>query len=64
MSEVTIQDDGGDTLHAIDVGGFIHPSFSKDPAHVKRIFESVPNFKCREDDVMLCTFPKTGKTKD
>lgn len=60
MTEVNVPDDGGDTMTMVDVGEFIQPIFLKSPSEIKRIFDSVPNFKFRDDDVMLCTFAKTG----
>lgn len=64
MTEVCVIDDGGETSYAIDVGAdFCHPSFIKTPMEIKEIFEKVPQFKCRSDDTMLCSFPKTGKIK-
>ena len=60
MTEALVADAGGATSKMIDVGGFIHPSFMKTPAEIKKVFESVPKFKFREDDLMLCTFAKTG----
>lgn len=60
MTEVFIKDAGGATIKMIDVGGFIHPSFMKTPSETQKVFENVPNFKFRADDLMLCTYAKTG----
>lgn len=27
---------------------------------IKQVNDNLPNFKFREDDIMLCTYPKTG----
>lgn len=47
-------------MHAIDVGGFFTPFFMKKPEETKDIFEKIPDYKFRADDLMLCTYPKTG----
>ena len=61
MTEALVADAGGATSKMVDTGGFIQPLFMKPPAETKEVFESVPKFKFREDDLMLCTFAKTGK---
>ena len=61
MTEVYIPDAGGATIKMVDVGGFIQPIFFKTPSETQKVFESVPKYKFREDDLMLCTFAKTGK---
>ncbi|KAL4224038.1 Sulfotransferase [Mactra antiquata] len=60
MSLVKIQDAGGATLNARDVGGFIQPHFPMSETELKDLFKNMPNYKFRDDDVMLLTFPKTG----
>lgn len=60
MTHVQIADVGGATMNMVDVGGFLQPVFMKTPEEIKKIFENVPKFKFRDDDLMLCTFPKTG----
>lgn len=60
MTEVLVPDAGGATTKMVDVGGFIQPLFMKTPSETQKVFESVPTFKFRKDDLMLCTFAKTG----
>jgi hypothetical protein len=60
MAKVKIPDAGGATLTMVDVGDFITPIFFKSAQEIKDIFDNVPNFKFRNDDLMLCTFSKTG----
>ncbi|XP_053376566.1 uncharacterized protein LOC123535334 [Mercenaria mercenaria] len=60
MSLIQIADLGGATINAVDAGAFITPYVMKPATETKRIFENVPNFMFRKDDVMLCTYPKTG----
>ncbi|XP_060587376.1 sulfotransferase 1B1-like [Ruditapes philippinarum] len=60
MTSVRIKDLGGATMRAIDVGGFITSNFMEELGKEKQIFDKVPYFKFRKDDLMLCTYPKTG----
>jgi hypothetical protein len=60
MTSVWIKDLGGASMHAVDVGGFISPYFMKEPEETKQIFDKVPDYEFQENDVMLCTYPKTG----
>ncbi|KAH3883800.1 hypothetical protein DPMN_007768 [Dreissena polymorpha] len=60
MSLIRIPDEGGDTMVALDTGDIIGPMFAKSAEQMKDVFDNIPNFSCRDDDVMLCTFPKTG----
>lgn len=47
---------------AVDVGGgVILPSVSPTAKEAKRIFDNEQNYEFRENDVMLCTYPKSGK---
>jgi hypothetical protein len=59
MSALKVKDAGGSTIDMIDVGGFIASNY-KPPSGIKKLFDNTPNFKFRDDDVMLCTYPKTG----
>ncbi|XP_060586569.1 sulfotransferase 1C4-like isoform X4 [Ruditapes philippinarum] len=60
MTSVRIKDLGGASMHAVDVGGFIAPYFMKEPEETKQIFDKVPDFKFKKDDLMLCSYPKAG----
>lgn len=61
MAEIMPADDGGNTCSGCcDVGGYRHPVFDKTPSQIKKIFENMPNFPLRDDDYLLCSFPKTG----
>ncbi|KAL4224309.1 Sulfotransferase [Mactra antiquata] len=62
MAFTKIPDLGGATMTMIDVDDptFIHPRFHNDGPATKEIFQKVPDFQFRDDDVMLCTFAKTG----
>ncbi|XP_045172039.2 sulfotransferase 1B1-like [Mercenaria mercenaria] len=60
MAVVKIPDLGGATIDGIDVGGFISAKFLKSPAETKQLFDNASDFKFRDDDIMLCAYPKTG----
>ena len=50
-----------ETVTLVDYGnGILGPPFIKPAPLMKKIFDVLPNYSFREDDVMLCTFPKTG----
>ncbi|XP_052799236.1 sulfotransferase 1A1-like [Mya arenaria] len=50
-----------ETVTLVDYGnGILGPTFIKPAPLMKEIFDSLPSYSFREDDVMLCTFPKTG----
>ena len=62
MSRVQLKDDGGETLEFLDMGTIVTPKLApmKTDEEVAEIFAELPDFICRDDDVMLCTFAKTG----
>ncbi|KAL4224158.1 Sulfotransferase [Mactra antiquata] len=60
MSRIKIPDAGGATMIGADVGEFIQPCFPMSETELKDLFKNMPNYKFRDDDVMLLTFPKTG----
>lgn len=60
MSEILVADEGGDTMHMVKVDNFITPRFPNEEATEYEMLKQAPQFTFREDDIMLCTFPKTG----
>lgn len=62
MTSVIIEDKGGAKMKVgVDVGdGFITPDPKGAPEEVKQVFDMLPEFKFRPDDILLCTYQKTG----
>ncbi|XP_053376361.1 sulfotransferase 1B1-like isoform X2 [Mercenaria mercenaria] len=56
MTEVKVPDAGGATMKMVDIGGFIHPNFYRSGPEAQQLFDTVPNYIFRNDDIMLCTF--------
>ncbi|XP_052799243.1 sulfotransferase 1B1-like [Mya arenaria] len=58
---ITVADDGGETLEFMQLkNGLRQPPFNMTADEIQEIFEHVPETPCRDDDIMLATFPKTG----
>jgi hypothetical protein len=60
MTEVKVPDAGGATVTMVDIGGFAVGSFFKQAHEIKQIVDDTRNFTFRDEDIMLCTFGKTG----
>lgn len=60
MSRVAVPDDGGDTILNTDFGEVLAPCVP-DPVVGKQIFDKIPDLPIKEDDIMLCTYIKTGR---
>ncbi|XP_046360199.2 sulfotransferase 1A1-like isoform X2 [Haliotis rufescens] len=52
---VNVPDDGGDTLTSLNDNGVLIPEFINGPG-----IQGVRSVKIRDDDIMLCTYPKSG----
>lgn len=61
MTEIFVEGDGGNTVKTYDVGGYRVPKFGKGITEIKDIFDNVPNIPVRDDDYVLCSYPKTGR---
>ena len=60
MTEILVKDAGGDTLRSVDVGNnYQMPAFFA-AEDVKTRFDNIVNTVCRDDDIMLLSYPKTG----
>lgn len=46
-------------MKAVDVVNIFIPAFEIDP-EPKKTFDNMADFEVRDDDIMLCSFPKTG----
>ncbi|XP_052799242.1 sulfotransferase 1B1-like [Mya arenaria] len=58
---IMVADDGGETLEFAQLkNGLRQPHFNKTANEIQEIFEHVPETPCRDDDIMLATFAKTG----
>lgn len=60
MMEVFVEDDAGIAMRFLNVNGFLLPPFPS-PSTATLIFDSLKNFNFRDDDIMLCSYSKTGK---
>ena len=62
MTDARTPDDAGDSIFSFDVGGYIQAHYLKSGPEIQTVFDNVKNVELRPDDVMLCTYPKTGKS--
>ena len=53
-----IVDEAGDKLRILDIDGFYAPTF--DLSNHEAEVRSIPDWKCRPDDVYICAYPKAG----
>lgn len=61
MTSVIVEDRGGVKLNAgIDVGGFVIPVLMASLEETEEIFHKLKDLEFRDDDIMLCTYQKTG----
>ena len=61
MTEVTVKDAGGETLSMLDFDGFKVSLFGQTAEYIRKVYEELPSFKFREDDVFIASYPKAGK---
>lgn len=55
----TLTDDAGDTIAVLEVDEFHYPAFSV--PNLEDEMRSMPTWKARDDDVLLCAYPKSGE---
>ncbi|KAK3731943.1 hypothetical protein RRG08_045002 [Elysia crispata] len=54
MALIEQPDAGGNTVRLLKINNFLYPPFSAD------VIEGVPDVEIREDDVIICAYPKAG----
>ncbi|XP_060074359.1 sulfotransferase 1B1-like [Ylistrum balloti] len=59
MPVKNLMDNGGSGLKVIDLDGYYLPTFSQLKSHEEEL-RSMPDWMARDDDVMICTYPKSG----
>lgn len=60
MPIVYLTDDDGSVIKCMEVDGFTIPIFNGIPNH-ETDYRSIPGWQARDDDVMICAYPKSGK---
>ena len=60
MTEVEITDAGGEKLSMLDFGGFKMSYYGQKAEKIRDVYENLPNFEFREDDIFLTSYPKSG----
>ncbi|GFO08647.1 sulfotransferase family cytosolic 1b member 1 [Plakobranchus ocellatus] len=54
MALIEQPDAGGNTVRLLKINNFLYPPFSAD------VIEGVPDLEIREDDIIICAYPKAG----
>ncbi|XP_060570395.1 amine sulfotransferase-like [Ruditapes philippinarum] len=62
MTEVKVKDEGGDTLTMIDFGDFRSSLFGRTIEYIRDVNKHLNDFQFKDDDVLLCSYPKAGCT--
>lgn len=62
MTEVTVTDASGESLTMLDIDGFKVSFFGQTAEYIKNVFEHLPNFQFRDDDIFIGSYPKAGCT--
>lgn len=62
MTEVFIQDEGGDSIRLIDFGDYRSSFYGRDLPEIVEIQRKLPDFTFRDDDILVVSYPKTGCT--
>ena len=60
MPEVTVADASGETLSMMDFDGFKVSLFGRTPDYITNVYKNLPNFKFRQDDIFVASYPKAG----
>ena len=59
MPVIKLADDSGSTLRLLDVDGYYVPTCDVLENHEQR-FRSMPTWQARDDDIVICAYPKSG----
>lgn len=62
MPEVTVADASGETLSMMDFDGYKVSLFGRTPDYITNVYKNLPNFKFRENDIFVASYPKAGST--
>ena len=60
MTEVTVTDRSGKKISVLEIDGFRTSTFGHTTEYVKDVFENLPKFQFRQDDIFLASYPKAG----
>lgn len=61
MTEIKVKDEGGDEMTMIDFGEFRSSLFGRSVEYIRDVNCRLKDFKFRDNDVLLCSYPKAGK---
>lgn len=62
MTEVTVTDASGETLAMLDFDGFKMSFYGQTADHIRDVYYNLPNFRFRDEDIFLASYPKSGCT--
>ena len=60
MTEVTVTDRSGKTISMLEIDGFRTSFFGHTTEYEKDVYENLPKFQFRQDDIFLASYPKAG----
>ncbi|KAL3857301.1 hypothetical protein ACJMK2_011983 [Sinanodonta woodiana] len=55
-----LKDEAGESIRVLDVDGYYFPSFQSIIPNQEETIRSIPTWKAKDDDVLLCAYPKSG----
>ncbi|XP_045172386.2 amine sulfotransferase-like [Mercenaria mercenaria] len=62
MTEIKVKDEGGDAMTMIDFGEFRSSLFGRTVEYIRDVNTHLKDFKFKDGDVLLCSYPKAGCT--
>ena len=57
---MTVTDRSGHTISMLEIDGFRTSFFGHTTEYEKDVYEHLPKFQFREDDIFLASYPKAG----